>query len=122
MIFLVDMIVNEEGINMKPTFSIVVPIYKVEQYLEKCVYSLLNQTYENIEIILVDDGSPDNCPQLCDKFGKLDNRVVVIHKHNGGLSDARNKGIEIAQGEYIMFVDSDDHVRIEIKFFAAPCC
>lgn len=96
---------------MKPKFSIIVPIYKVEQYLEKCVHSLLNQTYRNIEIILVDDGSPDNCPKICDEFGELDNRVVVIHKDNGGLSDARNKGLEIAQGEYIMFVDSDDYIK-----------
>ena len=98
---------------MKPVFSIIVPIYKVEQYLEKCVYSLLNQTYKNIEIILVDDGSPDNCPQMCDEFGKIDNRVVVLHKQNGGLSDARNHGMEAAQGEYIMFVDSDDYIALD---------
>lgn len=97
---------------MKPKFSIVVPIYNVEQYLEKCVDSLLNQTYGDIEIILVDDGSPDHCPQMCDEFAKSDNRVVVIHKQNGGLSDARNKGLEMAQGEYIMFVDSDDYLEI----------
>lgn len=96
---------------MKPKFSIIVPIYKVEQYLEKSVYSLLNQTYKNIEIILVDDGSPDNCPRMCDKFSELDNRIVVIHKQNGGLSDARNKGLEVARGEYILFVDSDDYIE-----------
>lgn len=96
---------------MKPKFSIIVPIYKVEQYLEKCVYSILNQTYKNIEIILVDDGSPDNCPQMCDEFGKLDDRVVVIHKNNGGLSDARNKGLAVARGEYVIFVDSDDYIE-----------
>lgn len=96
---------------MKPKFSIIVPIYKVEQYLEKCVYSILNQTYKNIEVILVDDGSPDNCPKMCDEFGKLDSRVVVIHKPNGGLSDARNKGLELAHGEYVIFVDSDDYIE-----------
>lgn len=95
---------------MRPKFSIIVPIYKVEQYLEKCVLSLVNQTYENIEIILVDDGSPDNCPQMCDDFGGKDSRIVVLHKPNCGLSDARNKGLEVAQGEYIMFVDSDDYI------------
>ncbi len=92
--------------------SIVVPIYKVEDYLEDCVSSILNQTYKNLEIILVDDGSPDNCGKMCDEFQKKDNRIQVIHKENGGLSDARNAGIEIATGKYIMFVDSDDLMEI----------
>ena len=94
-------------------FSIIVPVYKVEQYLDKCVRSLINQTYGKIEIILVDDGSPDRCPELCDKYAKIDQRICVIHKENGGLSDARNKGIEIASGEYILFVDSDDYIETD---------
>lgn len=90
--------------------SIIVPIYKVEQYLEECVQSLLNQTYKNLEVILVDDGSPDNCGKLCDEYAKKDGRIKVIHKENGGLSSARNAGLDIAKGEYIAFVDSDDCV------------
>ena len=90
--------------------SIIVPVYKVEQYLERCLNSLLNQTYENIEIILIDDGSPDNCPSICDEYYKRDNRIKVIHKENAGLGMARNSGLEIASGEYIAFVDSDDYV------------
>lgn len=95
---------------MDELISIVVPIYKVEKYLEKCVYSLLTQSYKNLEIILVDDGSPDNCGKICDRFQIMDNRIKVIHKINGGLSDARNVGVEVATGEYITFVDSDDYV------------
>ena len=91
--------------------SIIVPIYNVEKYLERCVDSLVNQTYENIEIILVDDGSPDYCPQLCDEYAKKDSRIVVIHKKNGGLSDARNYGLCKASGEYILYVDSDDYIE-----------
>ncbi len=91
--------------------TIVVPIYNTEEYLERCVNSILNQSYKNLEIILVDDESPDNCPELCEKFKTMDNRVVVIHKKNGGLSDARNAGIEIATGKYISFVDSDDYIE-----------
>lgn len=90
--------------------SIIVPIYKVEAYLERCVNSLKNQSYKNIEIILVDDGSPDRCPELCDEFAKTDSRIRVLHKENGGLSSARNAGISVAKGEYIVFVDSDDYV------------
>lgn len=88
--------------------SVVVPVYKVESYLSHCVDSILNQTYRNIEVILVDDGSPDNCPALCDDYAAKDKRVKVIHKENGGLSDARNKGLEQATGDYVMFIDSDD--------------
>lgn len=91
-------------------FSIIVPIYNVEEYLERCVESLINQTYKNIEIILVDDGSLDSCPQKCDEYGKSDSRIVVIHKKNGGLSEARNEGLEHATGDYILFVDSDDYI------------
>lgn len=91
--------------------SVIVPIYKVEQYLEKCVNSIKNQTYKNLEIILVDDGSPDNCPALCDSLAKTDNRIKVIHKTNGGLSDARNVGFSSSTGKYISFVDSDDYLN-----------
>ena len=94
----------------KPLVSIIVPIYKVEPYLRRCLDSIVNQTYTNLEIILVDDGSPDNCPQICDEYAAKDNRIVVIHKENGGLSDARNAGLDICRGEYVSFVDSDDWV------------
>ena len=91
-----------------PLVSVVVPIYKVEPYLRDCLESIRNQSYTNLEIILVDDGSPDNCPAICDAYAELDRRIKVIHKGNGGLSDARNCGIDIATGEKIVFVDSDD--------------
>lgn len=91
--------------------SVIVPVYKVENFLDRCVDSLINQTYKNIEIILVDDGSPDKCPQICEEWARQDYRVKVIHKENGGLSDARNKGLESAKGKYICFVDSDDYVN-----------
>lgn len=97
---------------IKPMISIIVPIYKVENYLERCIESLTNQTYKNIEIILVDDGSPDNCPKICDDYADKDHRVKVIHKLNGGLSDARNRGLEEAISEYILFVDSDDYIEL----------
>lgn len=93
--------------------SIIVPIYNVEEYLPECIESLINQTYKNIEIILVDDGSKDNCGSICDEYAKKDNRIIVIHKENGGLSDARNKGIDISKGEYLTFVDSDDVVSTQ---------
>lgn len=95
----------------KKLISIVVPVYKVENEIDRCVQSILIQTYKNIEIILVDDGSPDNCPQICDEYAKKDNRVKVIHKENGGLSDARNVGLREAKGEYILYVDSDDFIQ-----------
>lgn len=91
--------------------SIVVPIYKVEKYLRRCIDSLIHQDYPDIEIILVDDGSPDNCGTICDEYVQKDNRIKVIHQQNGGLSAARNAGIDIAQGDYLMFVDSDDWVE-----------
>ena len=90
--------------------SIVVPVYKVEPYLDKCISSIVNQTYKNLEIILVDDGSPDNCPAMCDAWAEKDNRIRVIHKPNGGLSDARNAGMYVATGELMAFVDSDDWI------------
>lgn len=93
-----------------PLISVVVPVYKVEQYIHRCIDSILNQTYKNLEIILVDDGSPDNCGKICDDYAKKDKRIKVIHKKNGGLSDARNAGIKVATGEYIGFVDSDDWI------------
>ena len=96
---------------MKTLVSIVVPIYNVEKYIHRCVESLLEQTYSNIEIILVDDDSPDSCSQICDNYSNIDNRIKVIHKANGGLSDARNAGMEVAIGDYITFIDSDDYVE-----------
>lgn len=96
-------------LNLK--FSLIVPIYQVENFLNKCVESLRCQTYKDIEIILVDDGSTDNCPIMCDMFAKDDLRIKVVHKENGGLSDARNKGLEVATGDYVLFVDSDDYIE-----------
>lgn len=93
---------------IRPLISVIVPVYKVEQYLKKCVDSILGQTYENLEIILVDDGSPDGCGSICDEYACLDERVRVIHKENGGLSSARNAALDVARGAYIGFVDSDD--------------
>lgn len=94
----------------QPLVSVIVPIYKVEPYLRRCLDSIVKQTYTNLEIILVDDGSPDGCPQICDEYAAKDKRIVVIHKENGGLSDARNAGLDICKGEYISFIDSDDWV------------
>ena len=96
---------------MNPLISVIVPVYNVEPYLRQCVDSILAQTYENLEIILVDDGSLDRCPQICDGYAKKDERIRVIHKENGGLSDARNAGLNIATGDYIGFVDSDDWIE-----------
>jgi len=90
--------------------SVIVPVYNVEAYLDRCVESLVGQTYKDLEIILVDDGSPDNCPEMCDAWARKDSRIQVIHKINGGLSAARNAGIEAASGEYIGFIDSDDWI------------
>ncbi len=95
-----------------PLVSVIVPIYKVEAYLERCIESIVNQTYSQLEIILVDDGSPDGCPALCDDWKKKDDRIKVIHKENGGLSDARNAGLEIATGDIVSFIDSDDWINI----------
>lgn len=100
-------------VDKKPLISVIVPVYKVEQYLRVCVDSILDQTYTNLEIILVDDGSPDNCPVMCDEYAAKDSRVKVIHKANGGLSDARNVGLSVINGEYLMFVDSDDILPLD---------
>ena len=99
---------------MKERISVVVPVYNVEQYLEKCVNSIINQTYKNLEIILVDDGATDKSGKLCDELAKLDNRIMAYHKKNGGLSDARNYGVERATGDYIGFVDGDDYIDAEM--------
>lgn len=99
--------------NNSPLISVIVPVYKVEPYLERCVNSIINQTYKNLEIILVDDGSPDNCGKICDELAIKDNRIKVIHKQNEGQSKARNEGLDIAQGEFITFVDSDDWLETE---------
>ena len=95
---------------MKPLISIIVPVYNVETYLAKCVDSILAQTYTNLEIFLVNDGSSDCCGKLCDEYAKEDKRIKVIHKKNGGLSDARNVAIDVTTGEFITFIDSDDYV------------
>ena len=95
---------------MSEKVSVIIPVYKVEKYLNRCVESVVNQTYSNLEIILVDDGSPDNCPQMCDEWAVKDERIKVIHKENAGLGMARNSGMEMATGDYLMFVDSDDYL------------
>ena len=95
---------------MVPEISIIVPVYKVEKYLDKCVQSILAQTFQDFELILVDDGSPDKSGEMCDTYAKTDQRITVIHQENGGLSAARNAGIEIAKGRYLGFVDSDDYI------------
>ncbi len=98
-------------INMKEDLiSVIVPFYNVEKYASKCILSIISQTYKNLEIILIDDGSPDNCGKIIDEFSKKDDRIIPVHKKNGGLSDARNAGIDIAKGKYISFVDSDDYI------------
>lgn len=97
---------------MIPKVSIIVPVYNVEKYLDRCMESLINQTLKEIEIILVDDGSPDNCPQMCDDYAKKDSRIKVVHKQNAGLGYARNSGLDVATGEYVAFVDSDDFVSL----------
>ncbi|MBT8922008.1 glycosyltransferase family 2 protein [Lactobacillus delbrueckii subsp. bulgaricus] len=96
--------------NELPLVSIIVPVYKVEKYLNQCVESIINQTYQNLEIILIDDGSPDNCGQLIDGWAKRDERIVALHQKNGGLSAARNTGLDNCHGEWLAFVDSDDYV------------
>ena len=95
----------------KDLISVIIPVYKVEKYLEKCIESIIKQTYTNLQIILVDDGSPENCGKICDEYAQKDSRIEVIHKANGGLSDARNVGINRANGRYIGFVDSDDYIK-----------
>ncbi len=94
--------------------SVVVPVYKVEQYLERCVKSICEQTYQELEIILVNDGSPDRCGEMCEELAQKDNRIQVLHKQNGGLSDARNAGVKLATGKYLLFVDSDDYIAKDL--------
>ena len=98
---------------MEKKVSVIVPVYRTLEWLARCVQSITGQTYKNLEIILVDDGSPDNCPALCDAAAEKDSRVRVIHKQNGGVSTARNAGLDAAQGNWIAFVDSDDTVAPE---------
>lgn len=98
----------------KSLISIIIPVYKVEPYLDRCIQSVIQQTYTNLEIILVDDGSPDQCPQICDAWSEKDIRISVIHKKNGGLSEARNFGIDASHGDFLMFVDSDDYISSEM--------
>ena len=93
-----------------PIISVIVPVYKVEKYLNKCIDSILSQTFQDFELFLVDDGSPDNCGKICDEYAEKDERIIVIHKENGGLSDARNVAIDRAKGEFLTFIDSDDYV------------
>lgn len=100
---------------MKPLISVIIPVYKVEDYLNQCMESVVHQTYKNLEIILVDDGSPDNCPKMCDDWAEKDSRIKVIHKQNEGLSAARNSALEIFTGDYVAFVDSDDW--LEERFY-----
>ena len=98
----------------QPMVSVIVPVYKVERYLEQCLVSIVHQSYRHLEILLVDDGSPDNCPQLCDMWAQRDSRIHVIHKPNGGLSDARNAGLRQAHGDLVAFVDSDDWLALDM--------
>ncbi len=90
--------------------SVIIPVYNVEQYLDRCLESVVNQTYKNLEIILVDDGSPDNCPKMCDEWAKKDSRIKVIHKQNGGASSSRNTGLDVMTGDFMCFIDSDDFI------------
>lgn len=98
---------------MNSLVSVIIPVYNVEGYIDRCMESILSQTYANIEIILVDDGSPDSCPQKCDDWAKRDRRVKVIHKLNGGVSSARNAGLDASTGEFISFVDPDDYLSTD---------
>lgn len=112
--------------------SVIIPIYQVERYLERCIKSVINQSYKNIEIILIDDGSTDRCPTICDEYAQEDSRIIVIHKQNGGLSSARNTGLSVCNGDYISFIDSDDYIdehmievmvkKIEITNSDIVCC
>ena len=97
--------------NSTALISVIVPVYNVEEYLSRSVNSIVNQTYSSLEIILVDDGSPDQCPAMCDELARKDPRIRVLHKANGGVSSARNAGLRIAEGEWISFVDADDWIH-----------
>ena len=98
---------------MKDLITVIVPVYNVEKFINRCITSIINQSYKNLEIILVDDGSTDNCGKICDDYAKKDNRIKVIHKENGGISDARNTGVSVAKGKYVTFIDSDDYVKYD---------
>jgi len=100
---------------VQPLISVIVPCYNVEEYLPKCVESILSQTYRSLEILLVDDGNPDNSGKICDDYAAKDSHIKVIHKANGGLSDVRNVAIDIMKGEYVTFIDSDDYVKFLYK-------
>ena len=108
---------------MHPLITVIIPVYKTELYVEKCVDSVLNSDYENIEIILVDDGSPDRCPEICDEICQKYDSVKVLHKENGGLSSARNAGLDIARGKYVTFVDSDDLITSDMlsEMYSIAC-
>lgn len=108
----IDLYIDLGG-TMRPIVSIVIPIYNVEKYIKKCVDSVINQTYKELEIILVNDGSPDNCGEIANQYKEEDPRIKVIHKKNGGLSDARNAGLEVVTGEYLCFIDSDDYIEFD---------
>lgn len=105
---------NEQIFGGQPLISVIVPVYLAEKYIHRCVDSILRQTYKNLEIILVDDGSPDKCGEICDEYQKIDSRVKVIHQENAGVSAARNAGIDVAKGEYIAFIDSDDYIQLNM--------
>lgn len=98
---------------VKHFISVIVPVYRVEKYIRKCIESILSQSFKNFELILIDDGTTDNSGRICDEYGKLNNNIIVIHKENGGLSDARNAGIKIARGQFITFIDSDDYISLD---------
>ncbi len=115
-------ILIERKNDMNPKISIIVPVYNVEKYIHKCVDSILNQTFKDFELILIDDGSTDSSGKICDEYGELDERVIVIHKENGGQSTARNAGINIARGEYIGFVDSDDWIEVDMYKILYDTC
>ena len=105
---------SKENYETENLVSVIIPIYKVEKYIDECIESIVRQTYSNLEIILVDDGSPDRCPQKCDEWSIRDNRIKVIHKKNEGVSCARNTGIENSNGKYIVFIDGDDVININM--------
>lgn len=115
---------NSEIVDKGPLISVIVPVYGTEKYLKRCVNSIQNQSYKNLEIILVDDGSPDDSPRICDLLKAEDERIIVIHKTNGGLSSARNAGLDICHGEYVGFVDSDDFLETDMyaQLFEAISC
>jgi len=113
---------NKDDIMKKNLVSVIIPVYNVEKYLDKCIDSVVCQTYKNLEIILVDDGSPDNCPKMCDDWAKKDKRIKVIHKKNGGQGSARNMALEIITGDYVCFIDSDDWLELDYVEVMLEAC